>query len=249
MAIDRAFSSGQTAAEGMLRRRDGRATATPYAVRVLGEDDYPALRALHHEVVSAAPQGSVALESDEFLARNLGPGGGTFGVLVADQLIAYAILSLPRNDADNLAAPWAPDFRRCACLDGAGVLPAWRGNRLQRLLTGLRLDLARSLGRSHVTAMAAPINRYSWRNLMAGGLAVHDLLPKYGGHWRYVLYRDFDRPPPRLASPPEVVPVAELERQRRLLSRGWIGLEGRIRDGVLEMLYGRPASTLRGAAS
>jgi hypothetical protein len=248
MAIVRAFSTGRTVAGRVLRRKDGLAAA-PYEVRVLDEDDHPRLRALHHEVVAAVPEGMVARESDEFLARNLGPGGSTFGVLVGDELVGYAILSFPRGDDDNLAAPWAPDPRRCACLDGAGVLPAWRGNRLQRLLTGLRLDLARRLGRAHVTALAAPVNRYSWRNLMAGGLAVHDLLPKYGGHWRYVLYRNFDRPPPRLAGPAEIVPIADLERQRGLLRRGWIGVEGRVQDGVVWMLYGRPVAGPRAVPS
>jgi hypothetical protein len=137
MAIVRAFSTGRTVAGGVLRRKDG-LVAAPYEVRVLNEDDHPRLRALHHEVVAAVAEGMVARESDEFLARNLGPGGSTFGVLVGDELVGYAILSFPRGDDDNLAAPWAPDPRRCACLDGAGVLPAWRGNRLQRLLTGCR---------------------------------------------------------------------------------------------------------------
>jgi hypothetical protein len=249
MAIDRTASTRSTVSCGLLCRREGVATATPYEVRVLGEGDFPRLRALHDEVVAAAPAGTVALETDAFLARNLAAGGRTFGVLVEGRLIGYGILSFPAGDEDNLAAPWAPDHRRCACLDGAGVLPPWRGNRLQRLLTRLRLDLAAGLGRNHVTAMSSPLNGYSWRNLMASGLAVRQLALKYGGHWRYVLYRDFAQPAPRAAGPAELVPVLDLARQRRLLAAGWIGVEGHVADGQTSMLYVPSAAGRRAAAS
>jgi hypothetical protein len=151
--------------------------------------------------------------------------GRIFGLFAEDRMIAYGVLGLPgpgdANFADDLGLA-AADRVRVAHIDGISVHPAWRGNRLHRVLTAWRLREAALVGRSLVIATVAPGNTASLRNIMAEGLTVRALRQKFGG-WRYLMVRDLDSP----GVPPTDggcwVDTVDIETQARLLATGAVG--------------------------
>lgn len=76
-----------------------------------------------------------------------------------------------------------------AKIAGTGVDPIDRGRGLQRALIRHRVDRAAARGFAHLFATAAPANTLSWRNLMAEGFAVVDVVLAYGRLERFLLYR------------------------------------------------------------
>jgi hypothetical protein len=168
-------------------RAGAASTAGPYAgpslpagLRLLSPQDFEALRTLHHRIVDLAPPGTVARETDRFLTDRLGPRGQTLG-LFADgkMMIAYAIVGLPQDAEEALIQPEEvdpPPAAAIAVLDGVGVLPAWRGGGLQRMLCEVRCELALAHGRQILRATATPANPWSWCNLLRADLVVTALL-------------------------------------------------------------------------
>jgi GNAT superfamily N-acetyltransferase len=178
---------------GVLRLADG-GEETFWCRRLrLGEAD--AAYALHRQVAAGLPPDLVAAESREFFADHAERVGQLLGVFTASGLAACAVLGLPGPTDGNFGVDHglpAELLPQVAHLDGASVHPRYRGNNLHRLLIEWRIAEARMAGRPIVLSTAAPRNRFSLDNLLACGLRIRGLIPKFGG-LRYLLRRDLDR--------------------------------------------------------
>ncbi len=217
--------------------------AGPVSFAGLGTRDLDTVFALHRAAIDAVGRPDlIKPESLDFFQRILSGGGRIIGAFGEHGLVGYGVLQLdlpPSEDARLQLGLSSPD--RLAKLAGASVLPHAWGEGIHDALIRLRVEEAQRLALGHLYATAAPGNARSWQNLLDAGFMVRGLIQKYGGHLRYLLYRD-------LASDAETTGQGvwcgadEIERQLALAAAGWSGVRWRKRqDGTRELWYRAPA--------
>ena len=216
------------------------------AARPLMAADLAALIDLRRSVVTGlTDEDCYVPEPDHFVRAHLGMRGETIGLFADDRLIAYSMLGLPPGNravavepadpmADALGIP-APYRAAAAHLASTMVRSEWRGCGLHKWLIRHRLARCAALGRRHVMAMVSPRNVASWHNLMRHGLTIRAVAPLEGDRPRYLLYLEMDK---AKAYNPETgisVALADLDRQRAVLSQGYvgIGLAGAVPDAAM----------------
>lgn len=209
---------------------------TRYAALALGDLD--AIYAIHRAAISAVNRPElVKPESPDFFRRMLTGSGRIVGAMQAGQLVAYGVLQLdlpPSEDARPLLGLAPSDG--LAKLAGAAVLPTAWGAGLHGAIIERRIAEARRIGLSNLYSTSAPGNARSWTNLLDAGFAICGIVEKYGGHLRYLLYRDFSR-----AGPPGNdiwCPAADIPLQRQLLNDVRVGIAWRRNpDGERDLCF------------
>ena len=203
----------------------------PFAARWLDDGDLDALYALHDKVVRNVDHPHMfRADTRAFMAKQLDRRGRTVGAFVGEAIVAYAAISFPDADPDNLGRDLpltAQQLDRVADYDGSAVDPTYRGNGLQRLLSEIRNAYALSCGRHHILGTVSPLNPVSLANFLKLGFRVRGLKPKYGGALRYLIHRDLAAEPPALAPTGEAIaaPMADIALQETLLGEGLVGIE------------------------
>ena len=205
----------------------------------LGPDDLEAIFALHLIAIRAIGRPElVKPESKDFFRRILAGQGGAIGVVQDDALVAYGILQLElpsSEDARPLLGLKSGDS--LAKLAGASVLPSAWGAGLHSALIDCRIAEARKLSIRHLYSTAAPGNARSWANLIDAGFAIRAIIEKYGGHLRYLLYRDLST---GISGDGKGMwcDAADIVRQRLLIANGFAGTGWRRReDGGRDIHY------------
>jgi hypothetical protein len=205
----------------------------------LSTSDLDNVFALHLNATSAVGRPDlIKPESREFFERILSGGGRVIGAFRDGLLVAYGVLQLdlpPSEDARPILRLSAGDS--LAKLAGASVSPEIWGSGIHDVLIAKRVEAARRIGIRHLYATSAPGNARSWENLIDAGFSVRALIEKYGGHVRYILYRDLSA-----AAPDKGEGIwcqaGDIARQRRLVASGHAGTHWRkLEDGARELWY------------
>ncbi len=166
----------------------------------LGADALDAVERLHRRSIEGVDRGLVKPERRSFFESVVAGRGEIVGAVVqgtdaetgvaGGRLIGYGVLLTVLADGEDAGARIGLGGNDgLAKIAGTGVDPGFRGRGLQRALVRRRIGRAWNLGFRHVFATAAPANTVSWRNLMAEGFAIVDVVLAYGSLERYLLYR------------------------------------------------------------
>lgn len=215
----------------------------PWRALVLADLDD--VYALHGQAIAAMIDPSlVKPETREFFAGILAGGGRIVGAFDDKGLAAYGVLqlALPRSE-DARSVIGLPPSVKLAKFAGASVRPADWGRRLHGALIDQRLDAARQADVAQVYATAAPGNARSWTNLLDAGFHIRALRRKYGGHWRYLVFRAVERvPPPSVGADAIWSPATDVRAAQKLMEEDRAGIAWRRRDdGGYDILFARPA--------
>lgn len=204
--------------------------------------DIDAVFALHLTATRAVGRPDlIKPESRDFFLRILNGDGRVIGAYRAAALIGYGVLQfeLPPSEDARPYLGLAPGDR-LAKLAGAGVLPDAWGIGIHDTLIALRVEAAREAGVAHLYTTAAPGNARSWTNLLDAGFAIRGVIEKYGGHLRYLLYRDLSAGIEQ-GGVGDWCEAGDIDRQRSLLAAGHAGVHWRLRDnGARDLWYQRP---------
>lgn len=232
-------------ARGVARIK-GVPDARPYLMRFLGADDLDDIVNMHQLVVSALPHPHVFRQDTRaFIEQHLGKRGWTVGVFVCGRLIAYAAISFPDGEADNLGSdlplPEA-ELRYVAHYDGSAVHPDYRGNRFQQMMTDARHQCALLHGRYHILGTVSPLNPASLRNFLEMGCRVRNLKTKYGGMLRLIIHRDLRQVVPVAyeGSSAVDVPLEDILQLTALLNEGLEGSQVVLVDATACLRMARP---------
>ncbi|WP_267725745.1 hypothetical protein [Niveibacterium sp. 24ML] len=215
----------------------------PAACRLRGltEADLPALMPLHAAVMADLRDPSLfrlAGGPEAFFSSHVGARGESWGVFLADELVAYASLTLPRaDDRDNYARDlgWPPErAARVAQLSAAMVAPEHRRLGLHGKLIDIRIARAQALGLPDLLVRAAPANALSRQTLIEHGFALVWLGVQAEGSLRHIFWRPADR----MATGADDAGViwadgADLEAQRVWLAAGRRGVRAREADHAI----------------
>jgi GNAT superfamily N-acetyltransferase len=231
----------------LLRRADdGRLVA--YEVAWMNESHLDQLHALHTLVVSkVAHPHMFRADTRSFMSQHIDARGRTVGILCEGELVAYAAVSFPDDDPDNLGRDLPlpeSELRRVADYDGSAVHPAFRGNGLQRLLSGIRNEYALAHDRYHILGTVSPLNPVSLHNFLELGFEVRGLKAKYEGALRYIIHRDLRVAvtAPAHGQGDVEVPMQDIAWQEALLTAGYRGLAVQFDRPEPCLRFGSPAS-------
>jgi len=166
----------------------------------LGADALDAVERLHLRSIAGIGRGLVKPERRSFFESVFAERGAVVGAIVPGSdaetgvagggLIGYGVLLTVLADGEDAGVRIGLGGNDgLAKIAGTGVDPGFRGLGLQKALVRRRIERAGNLGFRHVFATAAPANTVSWRNLMAEGFAIVDVVLAYGSLERYLLHR------------------------------------------------------------
>ncbi|GAA0471272.1 GNAT family N-acetyltransferase [Streptomyces stramineus] len=199
-----------------------------FEVRRLGPESLGTLLDLQERVSSALPDRSVFRTSTpEFITYCLADGGRCYGVTHGGETVAYRMVYFPRDRAFNLAKDTAlppAEYHRVAHWDTVAVLPGWRGHGLARRLNVRALADLADTGIRHLFATSSPANPHGVRTLIEAGFQPVDLVRKFGGSLRFLLYRPSPAQWPTAGESPEkTIAFSATDELERAFRDGWTG--------------------------
>jgi GNAT superfamily N-acetyltransferase len=176
------------------------------------------------------------MDSYQEMQEDMNNGAKLIGVFnKSGELIAYRYIAFPGESDRNLGNDinlTRRELINVAHLETTVVHPAYRGNSLQSLTLQEAIPILRNCGCEHLLCTVSPQNPYSLYNVMKNGLRIRALKKKYGsdktgkdGIWRFILHRSLVQEEVRKVNLIYSIPLMNLERQRELIKKGYIGLQ------------------------
>lgn len=224
----------------------------PFVMRFVERDDLDSLYKLHLSVIAGLHHPhAFRPDSRSFMEQQINRRGRTVGVFCGDDLVAYAAISFPDADPDNLGRdlPLPEDeLGTVANYDGSAVHRLYRGNQFQRRMTDVRHRWALLHSRHHILGTVSPFNPVSLQNFLALGCRVHALKTKYGGMLRLIIHRDLREAQPPALDPRSFidVPLSYAETHVRLTRAGFHGFRVVAGSGEPCLRYGLPRACFGG---
>jgi hypothetical protein len=131
------------------------------------------------------------------------------------------------------------ELERVGHLQATAVHPDYRGGGLQRAMGAVHLGVIENMGATHVLCTVSPRNPVSLRNILANGFVIMGLKLKFEGIWRYIMYKNLLQPV-YLRSCHTVIRGSDIEGQRDLLGKGYLGFGIRAYERDFEVHYAEP---------
>ncbi|MCR8634223.1 GNAT family N-acetyltransferase [Paenibacillus radicis (ex Xue et al. 2023)] len=131
-------------------------------------------------------------DDEDFLSRHFEARGRIFGIFNEDRLTAYAVLSFPGSDHDNIAQHYdisQEEYHEVAMLDSCIVHPDYRGRSFQYHLSLQRELCAKESGYTHLLSTAHPDNAASVNNLSKIGMKIYRTGIKKDNKIRHFMYK------------------------------------------------------------
>jgi ribosomal protein S18 acetylase RimI-like enzyme len=170
----------------------------PYEMKFLRKDNMQDLASLQSLVAENLPEPEIfRLHDDEDFRDVFQSEHSVIGVTTSEGLAAYSIIRIPGLAKDNLGRDinlTKGEQMKVAHLQATAVHPQFRGNGLQRRMAGAHLNVLENMGYRHVCCTISPRNPISLANILSCGFVIKSLVPKFGGWWRYIMYKDILRP-------------------------------------------------------
>jgi len=207
-----------------------------YVMRIITPEELGDAVALQKYVYEQLPNKQVLyMDSYEEMYDDMKQGAKIIGVFnKTGDIIAYRYIGFPgcseKNLGHDINMP-RQELAKVAHLETTVVHPEYRGNSLQSLTLQQVIPMVKDLGYSHLLCTVSPQNIYSLYNIIKNGLRIKALKKKYGsekdgkdGMWRFILHRNLEPRAVRKVSQNFGIPVGDLERQRKLIDEGFVGL-------------------------
>ncbi|MBR0664000.1 hypothetical protein GXW71_06485 [Roseomonas hellenica] len=164
------------------------------SIRELDIHDLDSLINVHQKIVEALPSPSLfRARGVESIRSLIGDDSSCFGIFDGKALVAYSAVRFPESGTENLGIILGFDqyeAQLVAEFEGVAVLPKYRGNGLQDVLTKARAAKAILRGRLITAARVSPENFHSLRNFLAYGMTGRKFVRLSGGYERLIVVRN-----------------------------------------------------------
>ena len=233
--------------EGKLKK-EGDQAARSFSIRRLTRQDLEQIMKVQETVIAhlenkkiLSPLGKKDFEY--ILAGN----GLMIGAVDRGELIAFrALLFPPIHGEGHLgldAGLPESELPKVIYQEISNVLPAYRGNRLQKLLARLITQKLDDMGHPYryVCATVAPFNIPSLKDKFAQGMIIAALKEKYGGLLRYVFVKDLHETEPSERTYRDIITIemGDISAQQQKLAQGWRGIGMEQTESQIFVHYGR----------
>lgn len=221
----------------------------PYEMKYLCKDSLRDLARLQSLIAENLPEPEIFRLHDESDLKDIFQGEhSVIGVTTAKGLAAYSIIRIPGLADDNLGTDLnltEKEKMKVAHLQATVVHPHFRGNGLQRKMARAHLEQIAEMGYEHVCCTVSPKNPVSLSNILSCGFVIRGLIPKFGGWWRYIMYKGTPGPSPTSTGSGNLkgvevrVRCSDIDGQIDLLERGFVGVRSAIGSKNPEVIYRR----------
>ena len=211
-----------------------------YTMRVLADSDLPAILELYDFVVKNMKDPDMLWRYDDHIvAEFLGEDGIVGGVFVDDCLVAVRVVYFHHEgDITNPLMYKDDTYGETAHLALCVVHPDFRGNSLQKKMGVYLLEIAQTLrGFPTMCSVVSPHNYPSMSDKFSLNMVVVQLMPKFKGVWRYIFYRNMNKPLVARSETMIFVPSGDYQRQIELLEQGYYGVELGRNNGEIGVFF------------
>jgi ribosomal protein S18 acetylase RimI-like enzyme len=173
----------------------------------------------------------------------LSDSGVTVGAFVREELIGFYSILFPGYSEDNLGKDIGiPEkyFSDVAHFEAAGVHPDFRGNSLQKIMTGICLEQAMKIKPiKYICVTISPYNYPSLDHMFAFKLYIRDLKVKYGDMLRYICSKNMEERQIIQADSIVEIEISDHSEQLKLLQQGYVGFRLIRSDGKNFIGFGK----------
>ncbi|MCH4826503.1 hypothetical protein [Planococcus halocryophilus] len=217
----------------------------PFSMKRLYLEDLPIIEQVQAKVMeSISEKASLqALTTEEFLFI-LNERGLMVGAFVEEELIGFRALLIPDIDEEHLG--WdiglPPDeLGKVIYQEISVVLPEYRGNRLQQKLAEVIMKELPNLEVKfrYICCTVAPMNIPSLKDKFTQSMHIAALKEKYEGLKRYILVKDLEKIDVHYCEH-VTVKLDDLNKQKQLLSEGYVGIGFQLVHGFHELQFAKP---------
>lgn len=230
---------------GMITKVQGRPEkrSAVYEMRFLSEAALGDILNLQELIASNLPSPEIfRLHDKGFFLDLFGIERSVIGIIADGILIAYSLIHIPGKSQENLGSDVSlPDeeLNKVVHLQAVVVHPDYRGNGLQRRMGKVQLKMIRDMGYERVCCTVSPKNPVSLRNILSNGFAIKGLRPKFGGSWRYIMYKNILHPI-SIQGATVGINSSDIEGQIDILAKGFLGFDMKMGSNGFDVIYGRP---------
>lgn len=226
--------------EGKLRNGN-----VPFKVRKLGVEDLEEILEVQTQVVQAM-QGPGILQPlmKEEYQYILEGKGLMIGAFTGNEMIAFRALLIPPIDEEHLGRDIGlpeNELPKVLYQEISNVLPAFRGNHLQKILAGVIMEelSKENYGCRYICCTVAPFNIPSLKDKFAQGMKIAALKEKYGGSLRYIFVKDLEENKEKATLNQEStrIKMGDTEGQKKLILHGWRGIRMEEEEGDHWVVY------------
>ncbi|MFO1443315.1 GNAT family N-acetyltransferase [Bacillus sp. Bva_UNVM-123] len=228
--------------EGTLKKEE---ETQYFHVQILTSEHLQEILQVQAEVVSKLNnQSTLQPLTEEEFQYILDGHGLMLGAFVGNELIAFRALLAPIIDDEHLGRDIGlkdDELPSVIYQEISNVLPAYRGNQLQKTLAILIMEELAKQEHSfrYVCCTVAPFNIPSLKDKFSQGMQIAALKVKYGGSLRYIFVQDLQHTNHLDWTETVYISMDDTSAQQLKLAEGFRGIGMEERDGKLIVKYGK----------
>ena len=215
------------------------------SIQILTINHLPSILFVQEQILlQLQDRGSLQPLSKEEFQYILGGNGLMLGAFVEDELIAFRALLVPPIDEEHLGRDIGlkdEELQKVIYQEISNVLPAYRGNQLQKIFAILIMQELSKQTHSYryVCCTVSPFNIPSLKDKFSQGMEILSVKEKYNGLLRYIFVKDLEE----VSSPNwqdiNSIKIDDVAAQQTIIAEGWRGFQMDTREGELWIDFGR----------
>ncbi len=225
----------------LQKREPGLIRPVLCTMRMLQQGDASEALAFHRRITEEIGDAGFFAEENT-IEESINGQGAVAGVFAEGRLIALRAVSYVDEYVDDAMADLGLDQaekRHLAVMDFCITDSAFRGNSIQ-FFTYLFMETILYPHRYHLYTTVSPKNIFSLTNVLKSGFSAVEFKYKYGGHPRFVLYKNLRKPLVVQTRGHREILLRSYDYHPRVLGDGYVGYKVKHKSTGMAMLYGRP---------
>lgn len=163
----------------------------------------------------------------EEIKQMLAKQGVMVGAFVDKKLVGYHSVFFPEEDEENIGRDINlsdENLNLVFHLEASFVIPEYRGNGLQKIMSLVLLDLVREMQHyRYLCETVSPNNIASIKSTLAIHTCIVNVKSKYDGKLRYIFFQDIFAPISVDRTTTVTISISDLAAQRALFAEGYYG--------------------------
>ncbi|MEA4881624.1 MAG: hypothetical protein VB045_09160 [Synergistaceae bacterium] len=210
-------------------------------MRLLTRGDIPEALRFHRRITEEIGDEGFFAEANT-IEESIDGEGAVAGVFAEGRLIALRAVSYVDEYVDDALVDLELDESEkghLAVMDFCITDSAFRGNNIQ-FFTYLFMETILYPHRYHLYTTVSPKNIFSLTNVLKSGFLAVRFKFKYGGHPRFVLYKNLRKPSAVQTRGHREILLRNYDYHPKVIASGFVGYKVKHKSTGMAMLYGRP---------
>jgi len=210
-------------------------------MRGLGENDIEQAVVFHKRISDEIGDADFFAEENT-IAESIMGEGVVVGVFAEGKLIALRAVSYVKEFVDDAVVDLDLDpgeANHVAVMDFCVTDSSFRGNSIQ-FFTYLFTESQMYPNRYHLHTTVSPKNIFSLTNVLKCGFSAIKFKQKYGGHHRFVLYKNLRKPGAVKTRGHKEILLRNYDYHPKVFADGFVGYKIKHKSNGMAMLYGKP---------